>query len=121
MCRSRCGSVVPHRTWRLNVKKALARSGWIAKASSGGVAPAPASARRGLVLGRRRQGRQGIEHLRWPLAPRDPLQAHHGGRAQPILAVVPPSIGMTAPVMKLARSEARNDASSATSSGWPAA
>src|SRR4029453_14066106 len=35
------------------------------------------------------------------------------------LAVVPPSIGMMAPVMYAARSEARNDASSATSSGWP--
>ena len=39
---------------------------------------------------------------------------------QPTLAVVPPSIEMTAPVMKLARSDARNEASSATSSGWPA-
>jgi hypothetical protein len=35
--------------------------------------------------------------------------------------VVPPSIGMTAPVMYADRSEARNDASSATSSGWPPA
>src|SRR5262249_28979231 len=36
------------------------------------------------------------------------------------LAVVPPSIAMTAPVMNVARSDARNDASSATSSGRPA-
>src|SRR5690348_16952137 len=34
--------------------------------------------------------------------------------------VLPPSMGMTAPVMKLDRSDARNEASSATSSGWPA-
>src|SRR5438445_6052856 len=35
-------------------------------------------------------------------------------------AVLPPSMGMMAPVMYAARSDARNDASSATSSGWPA-
>src|SRR6478735_4283512 len=48
----------------------------------------------------------------------------HAGRFQAELQrraqVLPPSTGMTAPVMKLARSDARNDASSATSSGWPA-
>ena len=43
----------------------------------GGVALRARAPLRRLVLGRGRQGGQGVEHLRWPLAPRDPLQARH--------------------------------------------
>src|SRR5207237_10501591 len=56
-----------------------------------------------------------------PLAQRAEVsKGRGGGRQLGRQAVLPPSMGMIAPVMYPARSEARNDASSATSSGWPA-
>src|SRR5215472_10540193 len=46
-------------------------------------------------------------------------KVHPGPGRYASVAAMPPSTGMTAPVMYVARSEHRNEASSATSSGWP--